>query len=423
MHRVSRGFRPGRPFRIVLGAPAVWLGLLALAASPWPTYGSPRHRRAAASLPRSSSVHSRVRVPVRAPSRIAKKSAKELRTDLHSVKSQISQTRRQIRETKKREVKITVEIESVESRLLATEARLEVSRDRLKRLRAEDEVLRQRIAETEARLLARKAALSRRVRENYIRGRTTYVQVLLHSSSVQDYLARSYYVERLVDSDIRLVAGIRADRRQLAEDKRKLDQQTAEELSLEASLQTEQESYRADAERKRDLLHDVQETRESMEEALEVLEQSSREIEARIRAMERTPQGRARMLQAWTGHFIRPAAGPITSGFGMRHHPILGRDRMHTGVDIGAGYGAPIHAAAGGTVIFSGYQRGYGNTMIIDHGGGVTTLYGHCSRLGVSEGQTVRQGEVIGNVGSTGLSTGPHLHFEVRRNGTPVNPL
>ncbi len=352
-----------------------------------------------------------------------KKSARELRSDLSSVKSQISQTRKQIRATKRREGKITVEIEGVESRLLATESRLEQTRGRLAQLRAEDVVLRKRIAEAELRLASRRKALSRRVRENYIRGRSTYVQVLLRSTSIKDYLARSYYVERLVDSDIRLVDGIKADQKQLAEDKRRLEAQTAEQVTLKDQLETDQASFRSDVETKRDLLHDVQETRESMEEALEVLEQSSREIEQRIRAMQQTPTGRARMAHPWSGGFIRPASGPITSGFGMRNHPILGRRRMHTGVDIGAGYGAPIRAAAGGVVIFSGYQRGYGNTVIIDHGGGVTTLYGHCSRRNVSEGQSVRQGDVVANVGSTGLSTGPHLHFEVRRNGTPVSPL
>ncbi len=113
---------------------------------------------------------------------------------------------------------------------------------------------------------------------------------------------------------------------------------------------------------------------------------------------------------------IWPASGPVTSGFGYRW------GRLHAGIDIGAGYGAPIHAAKAGEIIFSGQMSGYGNVIIIDHGGGFTTLYGHQSRLAASEGQSVSQGQVIGYVGSTGHSTGPHLHFETRVNGTPQNP-
>ncbi len=107
----------------------------------------------------------------------------------------------------------------------------------------------------------------------------------------------------------------------------------------------------------------------------------------------------------------------------MRYHPVLHVRKLHTGVDFGAATGTAIHAAASGVVLLAGYTRGYGNCIIIDHGGGVATLYGHCSWLGVSEGQSVKQGAVIGRVGATGYATGPHLHFEVRRNGVPVQPL
>lgn len=111
-----------------------------------------------------------------------------------------------------------------------------------------------------------------------------------------------------------------------------------------------------------------------------------------------------------------PVGGPVTSEFGYRW------GRLHAGLDIGAGSGTPIHAAKGGTVIFAGEQSGYGNVVIIDHGGGLSTVYAHQSRLGSSEGEQVSQGDVIGYVGSTGHSTGPHLHFETRIGGTPENP-
>jgi murein DD-endopeptidase MepM/ murein hydrolase activator NlpD len=118
-----------------------------------------------------------------------------------------------------------------------------------------------------------------------------------------------------------------------------------------------------------------------------------------------------------------PVAGRITSGFGERFHPVLGYERFHAGVDLGAPAGTPIVAAANGRVISAGWRGGYGQEVSISHSGGLETRYGHMSRIAAFAGELVRRGEVIGYVGSTGMSTGPHLHFEVRRNGTPVNPL
>ena len=122
------------------------------------------------------------------------------------------------------------------------------------------------------------------------------------------------------------------------------------------------------------------------------------------------------------GGMIWPLSGPITSEFGWRTHPIFGTTRYHSGIDIGGDYGLPIQAAAAGTVTYAGEISGYGNAVIIDHGGGITTLYGHNDSLVVGEGQVVGQGQVIAWCGSTGNSTGPHCHFEVRENGEPVSP-
>jgi murein DD-endopeptidase MepM/ murein hydrolase activator NlpD len=121
--------------------------------------------------------------------------------------------------------------------------------------------------------------------------------------------------------------------------------------------------------------------------------------------------------------FMAPVAGPITSGFGYRYHPILHFTRFHAGIDFGAGWGSPIVAAADGQVVAAGWAGGYGREVQIAHGGGLTTVYGHMSGIVASPGSFVRQGQLIGYVGSSGLSTGPHLHYEVRKDGVPVNPL
>ncbi|HEU4480793.1 MAG TPA: M23 family metallopeptidase, partial [Actinomycetota bacterium] len=123
------------------------------------------------------------------------------------------------------------------------------------------------------------------------------------------------------------------------------------------------------------------------------------------------------------GQLLWPAAGPVTSPYGYRTHPIFGDQRLHTGIDIGAPYGAPVIASDAGTVSFAGVMSGYGNVIVVDHGGGLATTYNHLSSFSVGSGQSVGRGARIGSVGCTGYCTGPHLHFEVRVNGSPVDPM
>ncbi len=154
------------------------------------------------------------------------------------------------------------------------------------------------------------------------------------------------------------------------------------------------------------------------------------EIEVEIASLEKEQSSIKELIAEWAkaagtapGSLIRPVPGGISSGFGPRIHPIYGYSLMHNGVDMNGGMGQKIVAAAAGTVFFVGAKGGYGNSIMIDHGGGMVTLYAHQSRFAVSDGQKVNAGQVIGYVGSTGVSTGPHLHFEVRINGNPVNPV
>jgi murein DD-endopeptidase MepM/ murein hydrolase activator NlpD len=147
----------------------------------------------------------------------------------------------------------------------------------------------------------------------------------------------------------------------------------------------------------------------------------------RLSMIEWTVDGRLQWFEAsgageTSGGMVRPTNGRQTSGYGLRRHPILGYKRMHSGIDYGGGYGAPIYAVTDGTVTIAGRHGGYGNFVKLSHGGGMGTGYGHMSRIAVRPGQRVNRGQLIGYIGSTGLSTGPHLHFEVYRNGQAVNP-
>jgi murein DD-endopeptidase MepM/ murein hydrolase activator NlpD len=163
----------------------------------------------------------------------------------------------------------------------------------------------------------------------------------------------------------------------------------------------------------------IQNNRKALEEALDALERTSREMESRIRDYQENRSGPA----LGTGRLAWPCSGRITSPFGWRFHPVLHKQKFHSGIDISAGMGTPVCAADSGVVIVSGWNGGYGKMVVIDHGNRISTLYGHNSVLRVNVGDRVTQGQVIALSGSTGLSTGPHVHFEVRVDGRPVNPL
>ena len=204
-----------------------------------------------------------------------------------------------------------------------------------------------------------------------------------------------------------------ATKRDVAEATAVLAKKTDEQRAARDALVVRQNALAAARANRQSLLASVRSQRNEAEEDLATMQAASAEIAAQIRA--HSGSGSSGSGVSSSG-LIWPVNGPITSGFGWRW------GRMHEGIDIGASCGTPIHAAAAGTVIFSGWMDGYGNFVIIDHGNGLATAYGHQSAIYVSGG-SVSQGQTIGAVGSTGHSTGCHLHFEVRVNGSPVDPL
>jgi murein DD-endopeptidase MepM/ murein hydrolase activator NlpD len=361
------------------------------------------------------------RKPASAQKRKAQRVA--LRGKLSGVRGRIRSVRGRLHDAKRSEVVIAAELAEIKARLNRTRDRLADAKDRLARARAEQAKVAAALALSEKRLQAREITLASRMAANYRQGPVRYASVLLASRSMGEMVSRAHVVRTIFRYDAELIAQIKADRLDVLRWKRQADAKAVQVAGLTQELGAQQDAQAKDTVRMRSVLAEARERRAEMEDELSALEEDSNRIAGRIRALQETPVGRVRRLIAFSGGFIHPVDGPITSGFGMRYHPILHYTKLHTGVDFGVGYGTPIMAAADGVVIFSGTMRGYGNAVVIDHGGGIATLYGHCSALLVSEGQNVSKGTVIGRVGSTGYSTGPHLHFEVRKDGTPVNPM
>ena len=248
--------------------------------------------------------------------------------------------------------------------------------------------------------------------------------ILLQSHNLNEFLDRRYQLQRVYQGDRQTLAALKVQSNKIETRRRAVSTQKNTVALLTQQLLAQKSEFQAEADTQKTNIDRLKQDRGALEAAEDQLSRDSENIAALIqeRLAEQARSNIAAVLPS-TGLMGYPCNGPITSPVGDRMHPILGYVRFHAGLDFGADYGSPIFAAKVGTVILAGWYGGYGQAVLIDHGGGVTTLYGHTSDLYVSEGDTVQRGQAIATIGSSGLSTGPHLHFEVRVSGEPVNPL
>lgn len=245
--------------------------------------------------------------------------------------------------------------------------------------------------------------------------------VLLQSQDLNQFLDRQYQLKRVYAADRQVLEDIKVKAAAIQTQKAAVEDQKNQVALLRQQFLSQKKQYQAEAGEEKQLINRLQQQRSALEAAEAQLMRDSEQLANLIR-QRLAAESQSTVIRG-TGRFIAPSSAGLSSGFGYRMHPILGYRRFHAGVDFSGAYGSTIRAADSGRVIFSGWYGGYGQAVIIDHGGGLTTLYAHTSRLFVREGEAVQQGQPIGAVGSTGLSTGPHLHFEVRQNGNPVNPM
>lgn len=262
----------------------------------------------------------------------------------------------------------------------------------------------------------------KRLRDIYINGQINYLDVLLGAKDFSDFSSRMYLLQKIISRDLELLEKLKQDAAEIHSRK----EQLAAEMKEIKATQTELEAKKAKVNKLREqrayMLYKAQEEEQSSQEEYERLLAISENIASMLRNMENAGGG-APAGQGGTGQFMWPCNGPITSYYGWRTHPIFGTTKYHSGMDIAVDSGTPIHAADSGTIVYSGWLGGYGNCVMIDHGGGLVTLYAHNSALNVGEGQYVSKGAVVAYAGSTGYSTGPHCHFEVRLHGELTEPL
>ena len=267
--------------------------------------------------------------------------------------------------------------------------------------------------------------LKKRMVALYKAGDATYLDVLLSSSSIVDFLSKYYMLEKIIDYDTDLMKELEVEKNSIEnkkqeQEKKKADLKVAKAKAGQMQILMEnnkmlQENYSAK----------LTTEEATLNEQILQYKQEQEEIERQIQAAINWSGDLA--IQYKGGVMIWPVGVNgtyITSPFGNRLHPIQGVYKYHSGIDIGnAGYGAPVLAAADGVVTYAGVMSGYGNCVMINHGSGIVTLYGHGQTIYATLGQTVKQGDVIMAVGSTGNSTGPHLHFEVRKDGVATSPI
>lgn len=339
----------------------------------------------------------------------------DLRQEQQDLSNQRQQTEDEIDALEDQKKSVMDEKKQLDEQVTALEGSISELEGRIAEDDAKIEQVAKELAQAEQDEQNQYEAYKKRMRVMYENGATTYINILLQSENIADFLNRIDIVKQIAEYDSNMLEKLKETKQQIQSHKDELDRIRQEKVDSLDALEADKSQLDSKKQERDQLIQQIEGSVSELEEQLKQIEAEEAAVRAQLRNLNSGSYVGGGML--WPS-----ACKFVTSEFGWRLHPVLRYEKLHTGMDIGASYGTPYFAANDGTVVKATYNAAYGNYVVVDHGGGICTLYAHSSSLAVSVGQAVTRGQTLGYVGSTGYSTGPHLHFEVIVNGSVTDP-
>ena len=347
---------------------------------------------------------------------------------LDTMQKDIQKAERGFREAQQKEVREMNEISKLGNQMATTEQQINVTVLKTNQTTQKMTETAVTIQEIEIRMERARGLLKERIVAIYKYGGTAEFSLLMSASGTQDALSTSYLLTKIAEQDRTLINTLVTEKSSLDKAMSELEKQRRDLDNENLKLENLKKTIERDSNERNRRLQQARNDKALFQAEQDELQRASEELKSKVNdllAQRRRQQGQsgATPLYYTGGRFAWPLRGKINSPYGTRVHPVFRTRATHTGIDIEGNRGDPVRAAHDGEVLYTGWLRGYGQVIILDHGGDLTTVYAHLSGIDVTENRRVKTGDLIGRVGSTGITTGPHLHFEVRVNGNTVDPM